>query len=48
MDQNGLSWSILVLLQLKIAPKMTLFHVGFVSCRVASWAELVDPNVMKD
>ena len=32
----------------KSPPKMTFCHVGCVSCRVTSWREFVDPNLMKD
>ena len=32
----------------EIAPKIMLFHVGYVSCRVTLWGEFVDPNEMKD
>ena len=31
------------LLQLKITPKMTSFYVGYVSCRLTLWEEIVDP-----
>ena len=42
--QGHLWLAISTVVAAQIAPKMMLFHVGCVSCRVTLWGEFVDPQ----